>query len=1183
MSVYSFYVKKRSPETPVKEVKHYSLVKRYLVEGQGAEALIEKALFHEPVVEDIYTTLPDFVDPRKNRVFVTEFLPGQFDQEAYIYAQCMSLANGGPRPLLRCAKIYVLDKDLSEDAFKSFKDWIINPVESREISLDIPDTLHVDYGEAEEVAQLNGFISLDEAGLKTVLAELGLAMDLEDLAFCQAYFRDEETRDPSITEIRMIDTYWSDHCRHTTFLTELKKIEIKDESIKKSFERYSELRKELKREDKPITMMDMATIGARALKARALLNELDESEEVNAACVKIKANVNGKLEDWLLYFKNETHNHPTEMEPFGGAATCLGGGIRDPLSGRSYVHQAMRITGAGDPRVPVDETLPGKLPQIKICRTAADGYSSYGNQVGVASGHVHEIYHPGYIAKRLELGALVAAAPEANVVRHRPIAGDLVILLGGKTGRDGIGGATGSSKTQQADALETSGSEVQKGDALEERKIIRLFRKPEATLLIKRCNDFGAGGVSVAIGELADGLDIDLDKVPVKHGGLGGTDLAISESQERMAVVVAEKDADKFIELATAENLEATIVAVVTDKARLCMSTKGKTIVDLSRAFLNSNGTAKQASALIEAPLLPDKNTSALDREGFIQLLSELSFCSQKGLIERFDYSVGAATMLSPLGGAQQLSPAQAMAAKLPVLDGDTTTSSLMAWGFDPYISTQSPYHGAIAAVLHSVAKIIASGGSRSQCWLSFQEYFERLGNEESRWGKPVAALLGALDAQLALECAAIGGKDSMSGSFNDIDVPPTLVSFAVSVSSNIISTEFKDAGSKVYHLQADSDFASLRNLFDKVEALIASGKVKSAWALGSGGTAEAIAKMSFGNRIGFSATKALTRAPDFGAFILEAEELEAYEDCLLGLTTREYKLKLADASYVDMADMQAAWEATLEKVYPSHAAKSKRGDFSHCEEKPPHVSIKTQAAPKFLMPLFPGTNSEYDTQKAVLAAGGQANTIVIRNRDEKSIAESIQALAEEIRSAQGLILPGGDLSADYIVACFRNPEIRDALADLLDNRKGLVCGIGAGFRALAKLGFLGEIALSENKIGRHHSQMATVQVISNKSPWFSGYKLGEPVLVPVSSESGRLIASDSVVRAMAKNGQIATQYALGCDPFGSDFAIEAITSLDGRILGRMGHAERLNNTLFVNIPGNKNMNIFEGAIKYFS
>ena len=1210
MSVLSFYVERKSAYADeaadvladlrsmpdINGVTGLRVINRYLAEGVDADTFnyMKNAVYSDPDVDNVYDALPDFGG---GRAFAVELLPGQFDQEAHSFAQCVSLASVKPRPLTRCAKIYIFKGYISDKDFNAIKAWLINPVESRETSLDVPDTLAVVYAPPEETSVIDGFILLDEQGLKAKLSELSLAMDLGDLTFCQTYFRDEERRDPTITEIRVIDTYWSDHCRHTTFLTELSRIDIEDESIKDSYKRYLSLRAELGREDKPITLMDIAVIGAKALKARGILTDLDESEEINACSVKIEADIDGKPQDWLLMFKNETHNHPTEIEPFGGAATCLGGAIRDPMSGRSYVYQAMRITGAGDPRTTT--ALPGKLPQRKICRAAAAGYSSYGNQAGVAAGHLHEIYHPGYVAKRMELGAVIGAAPAVNVVRKRPIPGDVVILLGGKTGRDGCGGAAGSSKSHTVSSLETGGAEVQKGDAVEKRKIMRLFRNPEATRLIKRCNDFGAGGVSVAIGELADGISVDLDKVPVKYDGLNGTELAISESQERMAIVVAESDAARFVELAAAENLDAVVVAVVTEEPRMTLTWRGKAIVSLARSFLSSSGASKRASVSISSPVLEDRTYPELNGDDLIAFMGDLSVCSQKGLTERFDYSAGAATMLAPFGGAYQLTPSQVMAAKLPVpvgLGENTSTCSLMAWGFNPFISSQSPYHGAMYAVIQSVAKIIAAGGSRGKCWLTFQEYFERLREDPARWGKPAAALLGALDAQMGLTCGAVGGKDSMSGSFEDIDVPPALVSFAVSVAKagNIISAEFKEPGGNVYFLRpgfdafGNPDFPALRDLFDKVEGFIAGGKIKSAWAVDAGGAAEAVIKMGFGNRVGFAAVKPLTAEPVFGGFILEAADcLPGFEDCLLGTTTKEYVLTLANGQTVCMQELQNQWEQTLEAVYP--CLRPSFGEMAIFFKKKNIESISAPAtktaSPKFVIPLFPGTNSEYETEKAIAKAGGKTEIIVIRNRDESDIAESIRALERAVKSAQAIVLPGGGVSANFIVSLFRNSSISAAVYDLLRMRGGLICGFGAGLRALLKLGLLphGKIkesdeilmALTGDKIGSHQSIMANVRVVSNMSPWLSEFETGYPAVVPVSSENIRFTADLILVRTLELNGQIATEFAdLG--------GIEALTSPDGRVFGRIGHGERCNNGLFVNIPGNKEMDIFTGAVKYF-
>ncbi|MDL2234169.1 phosphoribosylformylglycinamidine synthase [Ruminococcaceae bacterium OttesenSCG-928-L11] len=1228
MSVYAIYVEKKPAYADeaaavladlrsglqVKSVTGVRLVNRYFAEGMPGEEFrqVRDTIFSEPPVDDTYDAVPDFGSAR---VFASEYLPGQFDQRADSCAQCISLATGKVRPTIRSAKIYALEGDISDEEFAAIKHWLINPVESREASLEVPDTLAMEFEIPTEVAVCEGFIGLDEPGLSAMLADLGLAMDLADLQFCQAYFRDEEKRDPTITEIRMIDTYWSDHCRHTTFLTELDKVDIADVTIKESYKNYLSLRAELGRTEKPVTLMDLATIGARALKERGLLPDLDESEEINACSVKIEVDVGGRTQDWLLMFKNETHNHPTEIEPFGGAATCLGGAIRDPLSGRSFVYQAMRVTGAGNPLQKASETLPGKLPQRKICRTAAAGYSSYGNQIGLCTGHVHEIYHPGYVAKRMEIGAVLGAAPAANVVRERPDPDDVIILLGGKTGRDGCGGATGSSKSHTAQSLESCGAEVQKGNAPEERKLQRLFRNPEATRLIRRCNDFGAGGVAVSIGELADGVAIDLDKVSKKYEGLDGTELAISESQERMSVVVAPGDADAFIRLAEAENLEAKVVARVTVESRLTMTWNGTTIVNLARSFLNSNGAPKHATAVIDAPAKWNRAYPELDEAGLTQLVSDLNVCSQKGLMERFDSNIGRATVLAPYGGVYQNSPAQAMAAKLPVLDGETNTCSLMAWGFDAEITSASPYHGAINAVVHSVSQIIAAGGSRAKCWLTFQEYFERLRENPERWGKPAAALLGALDAQMGLLTASIGGKDSMSGSFENIDVPPTLVSFAVSVAEadKVVSTEFKQAGSKVYLLAPGHtafekpDFAALRTFFNSVEDLIAAGKIRAAWAIGSGGTAEAIVKMGLGNRIGFKAAKGLTAEPVFGGFVVEADSLEGYEDSLLGETIAAYRLE-TPAGTADMEKLQAAWEQTLEPVYPSLIQQDGKAEAFVYDGGQKRTAAIKMIRPQFIIPVFPGTNSEYDTAKAIEKAGGQAEIVVIRNRSVDDIQQSVQALEKAIRSAQAIVLPGGfsggdepDGSGKFITSFFRNPAISAAVQELLGKRDGLMCGICNGFQALIKLGLVpyGEIrdmdttspTLTYNKIGRHQSMLVRTRVASNLSPWLSRTKVGEVYLVPISHGEGRFVAEEGQIRSLAAAGQVATQYVdidgapsqdIRYNPNNSDFAIEGITSPDGRVFGRMAHNERMSDGLFRNIPGAQVMDIFGGAVDYY-
>jgi len=1190
------------------------IVNRYFAQGISKEDFeaAKNTIFSEPPVDTIYDKLPSFEGAR---VFAVEYLPGQFDQRADSCAQCISLATGKERPKIQSAKIYAVYGKISDDDFSRIKSWLINPVESRQASMEKPYTLYQKYPEPEKIALAAGFTSLADGGLEKMRVTMGLAMDLQDLQFCQAYFKNEEKRDPTITEIRVLDTYWSDHCRHTTFLTELDEIQIDSVPLRESYERYLELRKFTGREDKPVTLMDMATIGAKALKKKGLLDDLDESEEINACSVKIKVDVDGHDKDWLLMFKNETHNHPTEIEPFGGAATCLGGAIRDPLSGRAFVYQAMRVTGAGDPLQSAALTMSGKLPQRKICRTAAAGYSSYGNQIGLATGHVHEIYHPGYAAKRMEIGAVIGAAPEENVVRITPQPGDIVILLGGRTGRDGIGGATGSSKSHTLSSLETCGADVQKGNAPEERKIQRLFRDPDVTRLIKRCNDFGAGGVSVSVGELADGLEIDLDKVPKKYEGLDGTELAISESQERMSVLVAEKDAASFISLASRENLEAVVIAHVTKKPRLVMKWNGNTIVSLSRDFLNSNGAKKHAKVHITEQKIAMPDIRLNDEVSLEDFLSGLNICSQKGLVDRFDSSIGAGTVIAPFGGKYQLTPAQVMAAKIPVLNGETKTCSLMSWGFDPFISSLSPYHGAVFAVAHSVAKIIAAGGSRNKCRLTFQEYFERLRDDPVRWGKPFSALLGALDAQIGLQAAAIGGKDSMSGSFENIDVPPTLVSFAVSTVKidNIVTPEFKKADSVVYLLKPPADvyekqdFAALCRYFDGVEQLIAQGKILSAWAIGCGGTAEAVLKMCMGNRLGFQAEKDLRAGRGFSGFVVEAGSPLQIEAELLGRTVDEYYL-ITKSFKVPLDKLQSAWENTLEPVYP-YLLKQEGKTQNFIFDK--GVSIKPKgryAKPNFVIPVFPGTNSEYDTARAIEKAGGTAEIFVIRNLTPADIAQSVRGFEKMLRNAQAMVIPGGfsggdepDGSGKFITAFIRNPAVRDAVTELLQKREGLICGICNGFQALVKLGLVpyGEIrdmsehspTLTFNTIGRHQSVLVRTKVVSNKSPWLSHFEIGSHYIVPISHGEGRFIAEESLIRQLAEKGQIATQYVdldgnasvdIRFNPNNSNFAIEGITSPDGRIFGRMAHNERFDDGLYRNIPDMSKMDIFSGAVTYF-
>ncbi len=1233
MSVYRIYVEKK-PEYAVlaksvlsdvrtalrvEGLMNVRIINRYDAEGLP-EADFQLAIgnvFSEPAVDRVFTSLPETGE--NDRVFAVEYLPGQFDQRADSCEQCIQILTQGERCKVRNARIYILEGKISDGDFEKIKHYIINPVESREATLDSFDTLDIKYDIPTEVATIKNFIHLSDDELNNFISQYGLAMDSDDIKFCRDYFRDTEHRDPTITEIRMIDTYWSDHCRHTTFSTIIDKADISADYIRKTYDDYINAREELGRSSKPITLMDIATIAAKKLKKDGVLKDLDESEEINACSVKIKVDVDGELQDWLLMFKNETHNHPTEIEPFGGAATCLGGAIRDPLSGRSYVYQAMRVTGAANPLVPVDDTIHGKLPQRKITVGAANGYSSYGNQIGLATGHVAEVYHPGYVAKRLEIGAVVGAAPEANVIRETPVPGDVIILLGGRTGRDGCGGATGSSKSHTEASLSSCGAEVQKGNPPEERKLQRLFRDPEVTHMIKRCNDFGAGGVSVAIGELTDGLTIDLNAVPKKYDGLDGTELAISESQERMAVVVRAEDEKKFIAAAEKENLEATKVADVEADPRLVMKWNGKVIVDLSREFLNSNGAEKHTDVNVPLPVTSQLKEYSDCAESWTTLMANLNVCSQKGLVERFDSTIGAGTVLMPYAGKYQLTPTQAMAAKIPVLKGETTTCSLMGWGFNPYLTDKSPYHGAIAAVIESIAKVIAAGGSYKHCWLTFQEYFERTQNNPSRWGKPFSALLGAYKAQLELGCGAIGGKDSMSGTFENIDVPSTLVSFAVSTakSSKVLSGEFKSAGHKVILITPDYDennlpvWDSIRSCFEKVEKLIADGKAVSVWATGFGGVAEAVAKMSLGNRIGFRFTEKLSADQLFyskyGSFVIELDG-DAEGEKVIGETVSDYIID--NITYkVDMAEIQTAWENRLEPVFPCNIK---------TESKPAKIYTYTAdgivkpaskfAKPKVLIPVFPGTNCEYDTARVFERAGADPEVVVIKNLSQSALEDSISYFAKAVEKSQIIMIPGGFSGGDepegsgkFITAFFRNPRIKDAVTDLLDNRDGLMLGICNGFQALIKLGLVpfGKIVdmkddsptLTFNTIGRHQSMMVSTRISSVKSPWLAGCSVGDIHKIAISHGEGRFVASPELIKKLAENGQIATQYVdlngqpsmdIRFNPNTSVDAIEGITSPDGRVLGKMGHSERIGTDICRNVPGNKDQKIFESGVAYF-
>ena len=1185
------------------------LYNRYDLEGISRELFdyTVKTVLSEPQLDLVTDQVP-----QGDAVFAVEYLPGQFDQRADSAAQCIQILSQGERPAVRTARVYALEGVLTPQELEAVKQYVINPVESREASLDLPETLRMEYTVPTSVRTITGFTAMDAAGLDALREDLGLAMDLDDLKFLQAYFRDEERRDPTITEIRVVDTYWSDHCRHTTFSTHLDRVEIHDEAIEAAYRRYLDARVEVygaeKAAKRPQTLMDLATIGAKVLKKRGMLPELDESEEINACSIHVNADVNGQTQDWLLMFKNETHNHPTEIEPFGGAATCIGGCIRDPLSGRAYVHQAMRVTGAGDPRAPLDQTLPGKLPQRKLCQTAAAGYSSYGNQIGLATGHVAELYHPGYVAKRLECGAVVAAAPACNVRREAPVPGDVVILLGGRTGRDGIGGATGSSKSHNLKSLSTMASEVQKGNAPEERKIQRLFRNGDVTRLIKRCNDFGAGGVSVAIGELADGLKINLDAVRKKYDGLDGTELAISESQERMAVVVAPEDAAKFIAAAEAENLEAYQVAVVTESPRMVMEWNGTVIADLSRAFLNTNGAVKHAEVRVarkdRAPLEKAQFTSLREMAG------SLKSASRRGLTERFDSTIGAGSILMPFGGKNQRTPAQAMAAVFPVLPGEETDqASVMAWGCDPEQTCTDPYTGAYNAVYTSMAKLAAAGADYRKAYLTFQEFFEKLRSEPERWGKPFAALLGTVDAQLELGAAAIGGKDSMSGTFLDLDVPPTLISFAIAPlkTGEVLSPEFKEAGHPVY-LFAGTDAESTKRAWEELHALALNGRVKAAWAV-ENGLAEAVMKMSFGNEIGFTADTASldwnTLRP--GAIVAELTE---DVDCAvkLGVTTAKPVITIGEDT-ASIAELLRLNEEVLETVYPTRTAADETPVPVLSAPAVSRVTPKVGAAvPRVLIPVFPGTNCEYDSARAVRRAGLAPEILVMNNQSPQGVADSVSRFAQAARKSQIIFVPGGfsggdepDGSAKFITAFFRNPEVRDATMDLLKNRDGLMLGICNGFQALIKLGLVpfGEIidtddacpTLTFNTISRHQSRLVRTRIASNKSPWLAGTEVGDVYTVPISHGEGRFLCRPELLEKLAANGQIATQYVdlngvpgmdVDVNPNGSAWAVEGITSPDGRVLGKMGHSERIADGIYRNVSGVYDMKLFASAKKYF-
>ncbi len=1225
------------------ELKAVRIITRYDIEGLSDEeyAAVKSVVFSEPPVDVVYEEkLPHFAN---SRLFAVEYLPGQYDQTADSAAQCVQLVTQKDRPQIATARVIVIVGDVDMDTFNKIKAYCINAVESREASLTKPETLDMAYEEPADVEVLETFNTLDESGLQSFMADKGFAMSFEDLKFCQQYFRDTEHRAPTITELRVIDTYWSDHCRHTTFTTAVDMVDIADgyfsPAITKAYNKYLEDRKSVYgTELRDVTLMDIAVIGMKTLRKQGLLEDLDKSEEINACSIVVKADVDGKDEEWLVMFKNETHNHPTEIEPFGGAATCLGGAIRDPLSGRSYVYQAMRVTGAADPRRLFKDTLPGKLPQKKISLGAAAGYSSYGNQIGLATGQVREVYHDGYMAKRMEIGAVIAAAPKVNVVRERPAANDLIVLVGGRTGRDGCGGATGSSKEHTEDSLKSCGAEVQKGNPPTERKIQRLFRNPAVSRMIKRCNDFGAGGVAVAIGELADGLIIDLDAVKKKYAGLDGTELAISESQERMAVVIDPDNLDAFVQYADEENLEATLVALVTEEPRLVMKWRNQPIVRMTRAFLDTNGVRQHVTAKIN---MPDEQQRYLHQvpaavkawgtdleKAWVENLKNLNVCSQKGLAERFDSTIGGNSVLMPFGGRRQLTPAEGMVAKLPVQGAETNTATAMTFGLDPAFTEWSPFHGALYAVVEAAAKVVALGGRADKIRLTFQEYFESLGKDPEKWGQPFAALIGALWAQHELEIPAIGGKDSMSGTFEDIHVPPTLAAFAVDVmkADHAVSPEFKYAGNKVYLVPAPKDdqdlpqFAKLRRNWAKISAMTAEKKVFAAQSIGVGGIAAAVSKMCLGNGVGFKFTSFVAQndlfVPDYGAIIIEAAEATDVETLLAGTGYYELGVTTAGPSIVCgsavimLADAEEAYTTPLEKIFPTQVRQRSKERATYV----PYTKGSTLkreiriVRPKVFIPVFPGTNCEYDSARAWERAGAEAQTLVVRNLTAAAVEETVESIVKGIRESQIVMLPGGfsggdepDGSGKFIAAMFRNPRIKEEIRLLLQKRDGLMLGICNGFQALIKLGLVpyGDIrdltdsspTLTHNNIGRHVSCMVQTKVVSNLSPWFNNVKVGDIHTIAVSHGEGRFVADQEILAKMRIRGQIATQYVdelgdpsmvIPFNPNGSVNAVEGITSPDGRVLGKMGHSERIGADIAKNIVGNKDQQLFEAGVAYY-
>ena len=1248
-SVRRIYVEKKQPyavhaKELKEEVKRYLGIKsitnvrvliRYDVENLS-EATYKQALgtvFSEPPVDNCYEN--EFEKADGSFVFSVEYLPGQFDQRADSAEQCVKLLNEKENPVIRSATTYIFEGEISKQDEDRIKEYCINPVDSREALENIPDTLVQEFDEPADVAVFDGFRDMSEDELKKLYESLNLAMTFKDFLHIQNYFKSEENRDPSVTEIRVLDTYWSDHCRHTTFQTELKNVKFEDgyynAPIEASYEMYEDARKELfkDRPDKYVSLMDIALMGMRKLKADGKLDDMEESDEINACSIVVPVEIDGKTEEWLIFFKNETHNHPTEIEPFGGAATCLGGAIRDPLSGRGYVYQAMRVTGAADPTVSMKDTLSGKLPQRKIVTGAAKGYSSYGNQIGLATGLVNEIYHPNYVAKRMEIGAVMGAAPRRNVIRENSDPGDIIILLGGRTGRDGIGGATGSSKAHTTKSIDVCGAEVQKGNAPTERKIQRLFRREEVSSIIKKCNDFGAGGVSVAIGELADGLRVNLDKVPKKYAGLDGTELAISESQERMAVVVDSKDVDKMLKFAEEENLEAVAVAEVTKEPRLVLSWRDKVIVDLSRAFLDTNGAHQETDVVVTMPdekanYFEEKKDTKDIKKAWLDTLSDLNVCSQKGLVEMFDSSIGAASVYMPYGGKYQLTPTQSMVAKLPMSEGKCDTVTMMSYGLDPYLASWSPYHGSVYAVISSVAKIVAAGGDYSKIRFTFQEYFRRLGEDPKRWGEPMAALLGAYDAQIKLGLPSIGGKDSMSGSFNDIDVPPTLCSFAVDIAKtgDIVSPELKKAGNVLVKFDIEKDkyslpvYEQLMSLYSKITDMIKSKIIVSAYAVGFGGICEAVSKMAFGNGFGVKVEESLDSdelfAKDYGSIIAEvsADDLDkiSAEYKKIAVVTDDAEFVYGDTK-ISMKEALENWTGRLESVFPTRSdVEQTKLEDKLFDAKTVYTAKNKVARPKVFIPVFPGTNCEYDTTKAFELAGADVETVVFKNMTESQIVESVNAFEKAIRDSQILMFSGGfsagdepDGSAKFIASIFRNPKIMDAVHELLQKRDGLALGICNGFQALIKLGLVpfGEIkpqtadapTLTTNSIGRHISKSVYTKVVTNKSPWLMKAGLGGVYAIPASHGEGRFVAPKNVIDDLFANGQVATRYVdlngvptmdEDYNPNGSYAAIEGITSPDGRVLGKMAHSERIGDSVAINIVGNQNQHIFESGVSYF-